>query len=249
MPEATFLHGDCLEVLPTLPKGSVDMIFCDLPYGEVQCPWDIIVDMQSLWPLLRQVGRKSATFVCSATQPFATTLISSNIEMFKHETIWIKEKSAMFAVAKYRPMAIHEGIYVFGSSITYNPQKIKLEKPYTVTRKKKELAAFRGMDRSGVYRYTHRYPTSVLHINRESANSGLHFTQKPVQLLRYLIRTYSNPGDTILDPTAGSGTTAVAALLEGRHSISIEKDPTIFANAKERVMAVQRSLTPRRAEG
>lgn len=243
MTKATFLHGDCLEVLPTLPKGSAQMVFCDLPYGAIAQKWDVKLCLDSLWPMLFRLC--DGMFLFTATMPFSLDVMLSNRKMLKYDLVWDKKISAAFTCGKHRPLPAHESILVFSKAATYNPQKTLREKAFCQKSLKGQLSSTLKSIKKTNGTYTHRFPTSVLRFEGYDANRGIHPTLKPVALLRWLIRSYSNPGDTILDPTAGSGTTAVAALLEGRHSICIEKDPDIYANAKERVLAVQRSLTPK----
>lgn len=239
MTEATFLHGDCLEVLTTLPKRSVNLAFCDLPYGVIAQDWDVRLCLHSLWNLLAEVFTDTYACVMTATQPFATDVIVSNRKNFRHELVWDKGASGAIGAAAHRPLPVHEGVYVFGTPKAYIPVKTPRKHPRSDVRR--GVNSTTGMRRFNTVSYE-TYPTSVFRISKYSKERGLHATQKPVELMRWIIANYSRPGDTVLDPTAGSGTTAVAALLEGRHSISIEKDPVIYANAKERVMAVQRSL-------
>jgi site-specific DNA-methyltransferase (adenine-specific) len=243
--EATFLHGDCLEVLPTLPKGSVDMVFCDLPYGQTRNGWDLPVELSSFFDKLQPLCREFSAKCFSATLKFACSLMAVQSRHFRHDLVWYKSNRATgFLNASRAPLRAHELILIFGDKgMTYRPQKTAATTSYSQKRFSQgnwASTTYGRCTRSDTVDTGSRFPVSVLRIDAEYKT--VHPTQKPVELLRYLIRTYSNPGDTILDPTAGSGTTAVAALLEGRNSISIEKDPVIFANAKERVLAVQRSL-------
>lgn len=239
MTDATIIHGDCFSVLPTLATASVDLIFCDLPYGAIKQDWDVKVCLERLWPLINNVRKKVSTVIFTATFPFAFDVLATGRSLFKHDLIWHKNTCGSFQNAKYRPLAFHENIFVFGKDIKYRPQMTLLDKPYTCTAsdKRSNQANLKRIRRT----YTHAHPQSVLKFGAKG-RSGLHATQKPIDLLRWLIRSYSDPGDTVLEPTAGSGTTSVAAILEGRHSVSIEKDVEIYMNARERILVHQDSL-------
>ena len=248
MVDARIIHGDCLDVLPTLPEQSVALMFCDLPYGVTAADWDVQLNLAQIWKEMQRTAKENAAYLFTATQPFANAVINSMPSLFKYDLLWDKAVTAAIGCARHRPLPYHEGIYVFGKRVLYNPQMVRLKKPNRITAgQAKGNCPTTGLDRTKLLgkTYTHTYPSTILRFPVREYGRGLHSTQKPLALLRYLIRTYSNPGDTVLDPTCGSGTTLVAALLEGRHSIGIEKDATIFANARERVMAVRRSLRPK----
>ena len=235
----TLLHGDCLELMNQIPDGSVDMVCADPPYGTTACKWDSVIPLEPMWAHLKRVTKKNGAIVMTASQPFTTALIASNIKNFKHEWIWHKEKGSNIASMKYQPAKVHEHILVFGyASVKYFPQMEKRlernkrnnsprinkvgvhgDKPFFVKKS-------RGSD-------SVKYPTSVKKYN--SVRGGLHPTQKPVALMEYLIKTYTNEGDTVMDFTMGSGTTGVACKRLGRKFIGIEKDDKYFQIAKNRI--------------
>lgn len=223
--------GDCLEIMPTLAAGSVDMILCDMPYGTTQNKWDSVLPLPELWAEYRRICR--GAIVLTAAQPFTSWLVSSNYKDFRYEWIWEKEPTGHLN-AKKRPMQSHESILVFGAP-AYSPQgtvsTLRKRGPKDNTRS--ENYGKTGV--KGAYEQTRTgYPTSILSFAKD--RNKLHPTQKPVALFEYLIKTYSNEGDLILDNTAGSGTTAIAAENTGRHWICIESNPDIFMGAMDRIM-------------
>jgi DNA modification methylase len=222
-------EGDCLEIMPTLPDKSVDMILCDLPYGTTACKWDSVIPLEFLWTQYKRLIKDKGAIVLTACQPFTSALVMSNLEMFRYSLVWEKTTVTGFLNAKRMPMRKHEDILVFYSSVpTYNPIKTMGH-----IRKTSTAAHRQNCKRAEVYRdyglatydSTERYPTSILQFKTDKQISSLHPTQKPVALFEYLIKTYTNPGDTILDNCAGSGTTAIAAEQCGRNSIVIEREP------------------------
>lgn len=225
---------DCLDKLPLIPDGSVDMVFADLPYGVTGNKWDTVVPFAPLWEQLLRVGKKNAAFVFTATQPFATALINSQPKLFRYDLVWEKNNPAGFLHANKMPMRCHESILVFYRKLpTYHPQKTQ-GKRYVVTKGTGNISSgcygtFARTDHAG----TERHPRSVLtfgmpeHYQDRAGNVGrnvLHPTQKPLALLEWLVRTYTNEGETVLDPTCGSGTTGVACINTGRKFIGIEMD-------------------------
>lgn len=230
----TFLQGDCLELMRDLPSGSVDMVLCDLPYGTTQNKWDSVIPFADLWEQYWRVCKPSAAVVLTAQCPFDKVLGASQLDYLKYEWVWEKPKATGHLNAKKQPMKAHENILVFyRSQCTYNPQKTEGE-PYKANGGKSKLdnygdfAAVREGSTDGS-----RYPRSVLELTHET--TPIHPTQKPVALFEYLIRTYTNPGDLVLDNTAGSGTTAIAAENAGRKWICMERDPTYYESAVGRV--------------
>lgn len=235
--------GDCLSVLPRLRDASIDMVFADLPYGVTANKWDTVIPFEPLWAQLLRVGKPNAAYVFTATQPFATALINSQPKLFRYELIWFKNRPSGHMQGRYKPLNQHEGIYLFyRDSPTHVPQMIPRDKPRIDKASKSfklsgnysqpNRQAFVATERV----YTHRYPCSVLQYPK--VEKAQHPTQKPVALLEWLIKTYSNPGDVILDPTMGSGTTGVAALQTGRQFVGIEKDAKYFEAARERIDGV-----------
>jgi len=235
--------GDCLEVMKTIPDKSVDMILSDLPYGTTACRWDTIIPFEPLWEQYKRIIKDNGAIVLTGSQPFTSTLVMSNVKMFKYEWIWKKNAGGNFGSVRFQPMLEHENILVFGvGKVKYNAQKqprsnsglarVK-SSPMTFNRKKGE--AYNNLFVGKITRHKVdelRVPSSVQNFNRER---GFHPTQKPVALFEYLIKTYTNEGDTVLDNCAGSGTTGVACHNLNRNCILIEKDEKYFEIAKRRI--------------
>jgi site-specific DNA-methyltransferase (adenine-specific) len=234
----TLHHGDCLEVMPTLSHEVANMSLTDLPYGTTQNKWDAVIDFTGMWNAVKPTLKPNAAICLFGSQPFSSALVMSNPKMFRHEWIWIKNRGSNFANTVREPMKEHEQVLVFSNGQwTYNKQmqertgegagraKYAFNVPTTTTNYGKigKPREWQGME---------RVPSSWQKFNTEV---GLHPTQKPVELLRYLIRTYTNEGETVLDFTMGSGSTGVAALLENRNFIGIEKDENYFNIAKTRI--------------
>lgn len=322
------LQGDCLELMADIPDGSVDMVLTDPPYGTTACKWDTVIDLPSMWAELKRIVKPNGAIVMTASQPFTTTLIGSNAEMFRYSWVWEKDQGVNFLSAKRHPMKVHEDILVFyidlatqrgaakeyqpvrdylqteraragltakainsllgnymgshyftngvqfcipspanyeklqktrrfqmpygelrawyerlGASIecvTYNPQMTK-GNPY-LSGKGTSGEVTGGVQKTQTQNDGTRYPRSVLKMKRET---GSHPTQKPVPLMEYLIRTYTNEGETVLDFTMGSGTTGVACANTGRQFIGIELDPGYFEIAKQRIEAAHGSNADR----
>ena len=230
------LKGDCLELMKDIPDNSIDAIICDLPYGTTACKWDSIIPFEPLWEQYERIIKDNGVIALFATNPFSSKLVSSNLKGFKHEWIWQKEQGVGFQVAKYRPMQEHEHVLVFGKNkIKYYPQMEKLEKATKQKRKSNNGNSLSSPlkysdERTSVY--TERYPTSIKKFNRDK---GLHPTQKPVALIEYLIKTYTNEGELVLDNAMGSGTTGIACLNTNRRFIGIEKDDKYFEIASNRI--------------
>lgn len=244
---AEVIHGDCLEVMPTLEAGCADMVLCDLPYGTTACKWDSVIPFKPLWECYKRLAKPNAAIVLTASQPFTSTLVMSNPDWFRCEWIWKKNAGSNFATVKWHPMKEHENVVVFAASApTYNPIKeLRARTLKTGTRSacntgKREV--YGGMVDRGfaVTDGEYRVPSSVQTFNRER---GFHPTQKPVALMEYLIRTYTNEGNTVLDNCMGSGTTGVACVNTGRNFIGIEKDADYFAIAEKRIADAQSQLT------
>jgi site-specific DNA-methyltransferase (adenine-specific) len=224
-----------------LPDNSVDMILCDLPYGTTACKWDTVIPFEPLWAQYRRIAKRNAAIVLTASQPFTTALIASNMREFKYELIWDKGRGFEPQLANIRPMKAHENVLVFCRMKTpYNAQMVPCE-PYTMRRKSLNKEGGQNILSGGVPQtktYTAKCPTSIV---RAGFERGLHPTQKPVALMEYLIRTYTHEGDVVLDNCAGSGTTGVACANTGRRFIGIERDDKYFAIASERIAAAQRA--------
>jgi site-specific DNA-methyltransferase (adenine-specific) len=239
--------GDCLDVMGTIPDGSIDLIATDLPFGTTACRWDQIIPFEPLWAHYRHLIKPRGAIVLNASQPFTSMLVMSNREWFKYCLVWEKSRPGNPFNAMHRPMKSHEDIVVFSGAaaangaevrMNYNPQGLRpcnrVEK-----NKFKSTASIYGQrpGRANKSEYRQKwtnYPSTVL---RFPNSRGGHETTKPVLLMEYLIRTYSNEGDTVLDNCMGSGTTGVACLNTGRNFIGIEKDPVYFAIAESRIAA------------
>jgi len=231
------MRGDCLEVMDRLIAGGVvvDAIITDPPYGTTACKWDSVIPLEPMWEQLKRVIKPNGAIVMTASQPFTTTLIASNMKMFRYCWVYRKPQGVDPFMAKIRPLNDVEDVVVFSSGKTmYNPQK-EPGKPYTVKRDKKHrLNELNG----AVFRETttinngDRLPKRVIDFKQER---GLHPTQKPVALMEYLIKTYTNEGETVLDFTMGSGTTGVACKNTNRNFIGIELDETYFKIAEKRI--------------
>jgi site-specific DNA-methyltransferase (adenine-specific) len=240
--------GDCLELMRDVPSGSVDMILCDLPYGTTACSWDSIIPFEPLWEQYWRIAKPNAAVVLTAAQPFTSALVMSQIDRFKYVWVWDKVAVTGFANAKRQPLRNIEDVCVFGiGQQTYNPQGLtvmnKLRKNSATdggaTVKGQHLSNGKGSLRTpGLERNQEftNYPRQLLSISRDS--DKIHPTQKPVALFEYLIKTYTNPGDIVLDNCIGSGTTAVAAENTGRRWLGIERDEGYFIKAWTRVMGL-----------
>ena len=229
------LHlGDCLDILPTLPDDSIDMVMVDLPYGTTACKWDSIIPLDFLWEQYNRICKKNAAMLFTSAQPFTTTLASSNINNFRYEWIWEKPQGTNPMNAKVMPLKSHENILVFyRSKPTYNPQ-MWYSTPYSgFSSDTSKIGEVYGNQQSKHRDNPEgsRYPKTVLNFKQEK---GLHPTQKPVGLMEYLIKTYTNEGDTVLDNTMGSGTTGVACVNCNRSFVGIEMDKKYYQISKER---------------
>ena len=233
------IKGDCLEVMKSIPDKSIDMILCDLPYRTTACKWNIIIPFKPLWEQYNRIIKDNSAIVLFGSQPFTSALIMSNLKMFKYEWIWEKDAGSNFTTVKYQPMKEHENILVFGKGKTrYFP----IMQERIGSRKGKETTTIDSGRKDSVYGTQEgrgilkvgklRYPRSIQRFNRER---GLHPTQKPVKLLEYLIKTYTNEGELVLDNCMGSGSTGVACLKTNRKFIGIEQDDKYFEIAYNRI--------------
>ena len=235
---ADLMHGDCLEWMKEIPDGSVDMVLADPPYGTTACKWDTVIDLPLMWEQLKRVIKPNGAIVMTASQPFTSALVMSNPKMFKYCWVWEKSKATGHALCKKRPMKAHEDIAVFcKSSEVYSPQ-MNAGASYRAKLGKKESKEFS----TGTARNDNlgmRYPRSVQYFKTSESerNNFRHPTQKPVALMEYLIRTYTNEDETVLDFTMGSGTTGVAAKNLNRKFIGIELDEEYYNIANERINA------------
>lgn len=235
-----FYQGDCLEILPTLAAGSVDMVLCDLPYGTTRNAWDSVVPLEPLWHEIWRLAADRAPVVLTAQTPFDKVLGASCLDRLKYEWIWRKTEATGHLNAKKAPLKCHENILVFcRNGGVYNPQMTP-GKPYAV--KGGSTGKGKGNNNYGAYGSTRhsngemRYPLSIVEFAKDHKNNKINPTQKPVALFEYLICTYSEPGAVVLDMTAGSGTTAIAAERAGRRWICIERDETYYWSAVARLL-------------
>ena len=228
------INGDCLEEMKKIPEGSIDMILTDPPYGTTACKWDSIIPLEPMWEQLKRIIKPNGAIVMTASQPFTTTLISSNLKMFKYCWIWEKPKGTGHLNAKRIPMNNYEDIAVFYKNPpTYNAQMTN-GKPYKAKSGKSQFEGYGKDNRKGNDNQGLRYPKRVQKFNTIERRT-LHPTQKPVALMEYLIKTYTNEGETVLDFTMGSGTTGVACKNLNREFIGIELDKGYFDIAKDRI--------------
>lgn len=233
-------QGDCLELMKDIPDGSIDMILCDLPYGTTACKWDSVIPFEPLWQQYKRIIKGNGAIVLFGSQPFTTELIHSNIRQFRYCWYWKKNNVTGSTFAKVQPMRCIEDIAVFyKKKPTYNPQGlVRLEKPIVNYSKDHPSKTYewRGQDRISIQEYTN-YPKHLLEFKglNTSHKKRLHNTQKPVALLEYLIKTYTNEGETVLDNCMGSGSTGVACMNTGRRFIGMEKEQKYFEIAKQRI--------------
>ncbi len=237
------LEGDCLELMGGIPDGSVDMILCDLPYGTTACKWDMVIPFEPLWAHYKRLIKPNGAIVLFGSQPFTSMLAMSNLPMLRYEFVWEKTEASGHLNAKRAPMKAHENLLVFyAKQPTYNPQKTSGHKrkiARNVDRAAKQSECYGAQEGVTHYDSTERYPRSVLKLSTDKQKSTLHPTQKPVALCEYLLKTYTNEVETVLDSCMGSGSTGVAALNTGRRFIGIEKDERYFQIAKNRIESAQ----------
>ena len=250
MNEYRLYNGDCLEVMKQIPDGSVDMILCDLPYGTTACSWDVVIPFESLWAQYNRVIKDNGAIALFGSEPFSSYLRTSNIAMYRYDWIWHKSSSGSFANAKSAPMKYHENISIFYKrQPTYNPQfQDYSESTMSKFKEGGVVNKTRCTGRNNIQNMTSgicteisfergKFPESVQFFNSVPNCNGtkLHPTQKPVELLEYLIRTYTNENETILDNTMGSGSTGVACANTGRDFIGIELDGEYYKIAERRI--------------
>lgn len=245
------INGDCLEVLPTLERGSAGLVLCDPPYGTTACAWDAVIPFEPMWAGLRHVARANAAMVFTSSQPFTSSLGASNIGELKYAWVWEKNRPTGHVHAKNKPMKKHEDVIVFSSGTTvhasqsksrmiYNPQGLNpLDVPAVRRRNNKgdDTVLSQRKSHRDTFRHFDGFPSSIVAFDSIQGTERLHPTQKPLGLMEYLVLTYSNIGDTVLDFTMGSGTTGVACMNTGRNFIGIEKDSKYFSIAENRIAA------------
>ena len=243
LPLNQVIHGDCLEVMPSIPDKSIDMILCDLPYGTTACKWDTAIPFEPLWKEYKRLIKDNGAVVLFGSEPFSSYLRMSNITNYKYDLVWDKVQGSSFALANKQPLRKHENIILFSYGvINYYPQMVLKEKPLDDRNWKGdgngENARF-GSKVKTKYIRTHSYPGSIIRVNSTSKECNppqkIHPTQKPVALFEYLIKTYTNEGETVLDNCIGSGTTAIACINTGRNFIGIEKEREYVDIARKRI--------------
>lgn len=244
MVSVTLYNDDCLNAMKILPDSSIDAIITDLPYGTTYCKWDTIISLDQMWLQVKRVLKKNRPFVTTSDQPFTSILIASNLKWFRHNWVWNKVNATNFANCNHQPMKIHEDIVVFAQGkTTYNPQKTtgkanhaqgssRLNKSETRKIEQRVEDDFSGM----------KFPKSIQEFAKHSSQCGLHPTQKPVELYEFLINTYTNEGDVVLDIAMGSGTTGVACANTGRNFIGMETTEEYFRLAEKRIADAQLQL-------
>ena len=234
MKKEEIIHGDCLEIMPTIPDKSVDMILCDLPYGTTACKWDTIIPFEPLWKEYKRIIKDNGAIVLTASQPFTSALVMSNPDMFRYCWVWDKKKGGNIMNLKSQPYKVHEDVCVFSiKPHLYYPimtnQKERTGKTYS-------KGEANGIENYGDMRiYNKKYPKSIIEVSNADQRDKKHPTQKPVALFEYLIKTYTNEGDIVLDNAAGSGTTGVAARNTKRNFILIEKEEKYIEIIKNRL--------------
>ena len=241
----TLLHGDCLEKMTEIPDGSVDMVLADPPYGTTACKWDSIIPLEPMWEHLKRMIKPNGAIVMTASQPFTTTLIASNMKMFKYCWVWNKKIGSNFASASRMPLKITEDIVVFGGG-NYYPQKGK-GKMRLKGGGKQFVGVYGDKNKDKItepYQSDEYHPVNIIEIGNSARKGKIHPTQKPVALMEYLIKTYTNKGETVLDFTMGSGTTGVACINTNRNFIGIEKNLSYFNLATDRIHTSQHPLLP-----
>ncbi len=234
------LCGDCLSLLKDVPENSIDSIIADLPYGITQAKWDCEINLDQLWIEYKRVAKPNASFVLFASQPFTSKLISSNIKEFKYCWYWEKEQGTGFLNSKKQPLRCIEEICIFyKEQCTYNPQMVQLaeiRKNKLPTKSSELIGHVKSFNQKNDYVvYTHSFPKNILKFSREKGNKKFHSTQKPLELMKYLVKTYTNEGDMVLDNVMGSGTTGVACKELNRNFIGIELDQEMFNLAQKRI--------------
>jgi len=238
--------GDCLERMKEIPDGSVDLILADPPYGTTACKWDSVIPFEEMWLRLNKLIKPNGAIVLFGSEPFSSALRMSNIKNYKYDWVWEKAVGSNFAVAKYQPLKEHENIMIFSlNKHNYYPIKEprkgsgakRLKNEYKSNGTKTEVTGMVS-NRKGKKYDELKYPSSVQYFNNRDKYRGLHPTQKPVALMEYLIKTYTQEGETVLDFVMGSGTTGLAAKNLNRNFIGIEKDETYFRIAQDRINAI-----------
>lgn len=248
MKDIELWQGDCLELMKNIPDKSIDCIICDLPYGTTKCKWDILLPFNNLWEQYHRIIKNNGAIILFGTEPFSSELRLSNKSDYKYDIYWVKEKPTNFMQIKKRVGKLTENICVFyKKQCIYNPQMVKHNGKKVTNKPSERNAKFRSVVASdsptlSIKPYEdngYRYPCDILNINREKLGSTVHPTQKPLELLEWLIKTYTNEEAIVLDNCMGSGSTGVACINTNRKFIGIELDENYFNIAKERINNTQ----------
>ena len=245
------IHGDCLEVTPSIPDKSIDMILCDLPYGTTACKWDTVIPFEPLWKEYKRIIKDNGAIVLTASQPFTSVLVCSNLAMFRYEWIWVKGKGSNFYQANFAPLKAHENVIVFSKLpcvwnqsgwMEYHPIKTPGEEYVSKMGNQGKITSVRKNYKMKKIEttLTGRFPLTVVEFGKDG---NLHPTQKPVALFEYLIKTYTNEGETVLDNCAGSGTTAIACLNTNRKYILIEQEQEYINIINKRIAEHEKQET------
>ena len=231
---STFVNADCFDVFPFIEEKSIDAIICDLPYGTTACKWDSILPFDKLWKEYERIIKPNGAIVLFGGEPFSSALRMSNIKNYKYDWKWDKVIGSGFQVAKYKPMMRSEDVCIFGTGgkVNYYPIKIKRDKPIKGYAVNNSLSNPLANADKKVRTYTHKNPTNILEFRK--VKGTVHPTQKPIELMEYLLKTYTNEGDIVLDNTMGSGTTILAAIKNNRIGIGIEKEKQYYDVAVRR---------------
>lgn len=235
--DINLMQGDCLERMKEIPDGSVDAIICDPPYGTTACKWDSVIPFESMWEQLKRIIKPNGAIVLFGAEPFSSLLRCSNIKDFKYDWVWEKSKATGFLNSKKQPLRAHEIISVFYSKPpTYTPQMTEgVAYNKGIRKKQTEGDVYGSFDQVEVKSDGLRFPRSVQYFKTAESEGGFHKTQKPVALMEYLIKTYTNEGEAVLDFAFGSGSTGVACVKTNRNFIGIELDQGYFDIAKQRI--------------
>lgn len=228
-------QGDCLELMKQIPDGSVDLVLCDLPYGTTSCAWDSVIPFEPLWEHYKRIMKPKGAVVLTASHPFTAALVMSNPSWFRHSWVWDKKSAANVMAAKFGPLKVHEDVLVFSKQAgAYSPQMITGRGRWKGGNKRSDGIYSGGVPEDS-YWSDQYHPKSIIEFSNANHKGKTHPTQKPVALMEYLIKTYTNPSGTVLDNCMGSGTTGVAAVRNGRFFIGMELDPGYFQIAQDRI--------------
>ena len=229
-------NGNCLELMNDIDDKSIDMILCDLPYGTTACKWDTVIPFEPLWAHYKRIIKDNGAIVLTASQPFTSALVMSNIKMFKYDWVWNKKKGGSPLLSKIQPIRISEDVVIFGKGkLFYNPIMTPRDKPVSRGKNKGNISETTNNAFTKDKVYTEYYPKNIIEISNADQNNRVHPTQKPVALFEYLIKTYTHEGELVLDNCAGSGTTAIACLKTNRNYILIEQETKYCDIANKRI--------------